>query len=77
MFGRLESATATPGVMIGNNHHQRPKPGEDFQMYERAEPSGEMRGALPVETCDVIYPNWFYSPHDKLIQTAEHPRFLM
>ena len=29
-----------PQALIGSNHHQRPNPGEDFQMFEKDLPGG-------------------------------------
>lgn len=55
-----------PQCLIGNNHHQAPKPGEDFQMFEKDLPghnttgfSGESEvGALPLETCETMNRSW-------------------
>jgi alpha-L-fucosidase len=55
-----------PACLIGANHHVRPFPGEDFQMYERDLP-GENKGGhskdaeignLPLESCDTINRSW-------------------
>jgi len=61
-----------PACLIGANHHVRPFPGEDFQMYERDLP-GENKGGhskdaevgnLPLETCDTINRSWGYNAGD-------------
>lgn len=62
-----------PGCMIGNNHHQPPFEGEDFQMFEKDLPgqntsgfSGESAiGKLPLETCETMNNTWGYNIHDK------------
>jgi alpha-L-fucosidase len=62
-----------PACLIGANHHVRPFPGEDFQMFERDLP-GENKGGhskdsqvgqLPLETCDTINGAWGYNAGDK------------
>jgi alpha-L-fucosidase len=62
-----------PACLIGANHHVRPFPGEDFQMFERDLP-GENKGGhskdaqigpLPLETCDTINGAWGYNASDK------------
>jgi alpha-L-fucosidase len=62
-----------PACLVGANHHVRPFPGEDFQMYERDLP-GENKGGhssdaqvgkLPLETCDTINGAWGYNASDK------------
>jgi alpha-L-fucosidase len=62
-----------PGCLIGSNHHQAPKPGEDFQMFEKDLPgfnttgfSGESKvGALPLETCETMNYSWGFNLQDK------------
>jgi len=62
-----------PGCLIGSNHHQAPKPGEDFQMFEKDLPgfnttgfSGESRiGTLPLETCETMNNSWGFNLQDK------------
>lgn len=61
-----------PQALIGNNHHQAPFPGEDFQMFERDLPghntsgySGESEiGNLPLETCETINNTWGFNIQD-------------
>src|ERR1700761_439522 len=61
-----------PAVLIGNNNHLAPAPGEDFQMFERDLPgnntaglSGESKiGKLPLETCETINNSWGFNITD-------------
>jgi alpha-L-fucosidase len=62
-----------PMALIGSNHHQKPFPGEDFQMFEKDLPGHSTQdfnkeseiGALPLETCDTINNAWGYNKNDK------------
>ncbi|HOI48124.1 MAG TPA: alpha-L-fucosidase [Prolixibacteraceae bacterium] len=66
-----------PAALVGNNHHQAPKPGEDFQMFEKDLPgqnttgfSGESKvGALPLETCETMNGSWGFNIRDKNYKT--------
>jgi len=67
-----------PACLIGANHHVRPFPGEDFQMYERDLP-GENKGGhspdaeigdLPLETCDTINRSWGYNAGDNRFKSV-------
>ena len=56
-----------PELLIGNNHHQTPFEGEDFQMFERDLPgenkaglSGQDISALPLEMCETMNNSWGY-----------------
>ncbi|MET1057137.1 MAG: alpha-L-fucosidase [Pedobacter sp.] len=61
-----------PSILVGNNHHLEPKPGEDFQMFEKDLPgnnltgfSGEAKiGELPLETCETINKSWGFDLSD-------------
>lgn len=60
-----------PGCLIGNNHHQKPFEGEDFQMFERDLPtenksglSGQEISLLPLETCETMNGSWGYRMRD-------------
>lgn len=61
-----------PSCLIGSNHHQVPKPGEDFQMFEKDLPghnttgfSGESEiGQLPLETCETMNHSWGFNLQD-------------
>jgi alpha-L-fucosidase len=62
-----------PGCLIGSNHHERPRPGEDFQMFEKDLPgfnttgfSSESEiGSLPLETCETMNNSWGFNLQDK------------
>lgn len=61
-----------PDLLIANNHHQAPFPGEDIQVFERDIPgqneaglSGQEISRLPLETCQTMNGMWGY----KLIDT--------
>lgn len=68
-----------PACLIGNNHHQAPKSGEDFQMFERDLPgqntagySGESEiGTLPLETCETMNRTWGYNLQDHNFKSTE------
>jgi alpha-L-fucosidase len=68
-----------PAALIGNNHHQRPFPGEDFQMFEKDLPgqkTAEWNNAsevsdLPLETCDTINTSWGYDSRDKKFKSPK------
>lgn len=60
-----------PACMIGNNHHQVPIAGEDFQMFERDLPGENKSGLsfqkashLPLETCETLNDSWGYNITD-------------
>ncbi len=67
-----------PGCLIGSNHHQPPKPGEDFQMFEKDLPgfnttgfSEESRvGELPLETCETMNNSWGFNLQDKWYKSS-------
>ncbi|MEI7526377.1 MAG: alpha-L-fucosidase [Mariniphaga sp.] len=62
-----------PAALVGNNHHQAPKPGEDFQMFEKDLPGKNTTGfsdksevgILPLETCETMNGAWGFNIHDK------------
>ena len=61
-----------PACLIGNNHHQAPFEGEDFQMFERDLPgentaglSGQQISRLPLETCETMNGMWGYKITDQ------------
>jgi alpha-L-fucosidase len=61
-----------PAALVGNNHHTKPYPGEDFQMFEQDLPGENSAGfnkaaisALPLETCETINHSWGYTRDDK------------
>lgn len=61
-----------PACLIGNNHHQTPFPGEDFQMFEKDLPGQNKSGLsyqqpsdeLPLETCETMNGSWGYNITD-------------
>ena len=61
-----------PQVLIGNNRHQAPLPGEDLQMFEKDLPgqnktgfsAEETIGDLPLETAETINRSWGYNAGD-------------
>jgi alpha-L-fucosidase len=62
-----------PAALIGSNHHRRPFPGEDFQMFEKDLPGHNTAGfnaeaeigRLPLETCDTINGSWGFNLTDR------------
>lgn len=63
-----------PACLIGNNHHDALKPGEDFQMFERDLPgenktgfgtSQDFVGQLPREVCATINGSWGFDLQDR------------
>ena len=61
-----------PLCLIGNNHHEKPIPGEDFQMFERDFPGENKAGLstqkpsdiLPIETCETLNGSWGFNIKD-------------
>ncbi len=61
-----------PACLIGNNHHDTPRPGEDIQIFERDVPgenkaglSGQSLSRLPLETCQTMNGMWGYKVEDQ------------
>jgi alpha-L-fucosidase len=62
-----------PHALVGANHHRRPFPGEDFQMFEKDLPGKNTAGFnaeseigdLPLETCETINGAWGFNLTDK------------
>ncbi|TRX51899.1 alpha-L-fucosidase [Fulvivirga sp. M361] len=63
-----------PNCLIGNNHHEGVKPGEDFQMFEKDLPGhskhsfatkSEDIGDLPKEVCETINGSWGFNLKDR------------
>ncbi len=61
-----------PAALVGNNHHRKPFPGEDFQMFEKDLPGHNTAGfnedselgSLPFEMCETINNSWGYNKTD-------------
>jgi len=69
-----------PGCLIGNNHHQSPKLGEDFQMFEKDLPghnttgfaeSDVTFGSLPIEMCETMNNSWGYNLKDRKFKSSK------
>lgn len=63
-----------PQCLIGNNHHEAVKPGEDFQMFEKDLPGKSTQdfaskpediGVLPKEVCETINGSWGFNLQDR------------
>jgi alpha-L-fucosidase len=62
-----------PQALIGSNHHRRPNPGEDFQMFEKDLPGSRSQGfnadseigELPLETCETMNGAWGFNITDR------------
>jgi len=67
-----------PTALIGSNHHLKPFPGEDFQMFEKDLPGQQTQsfnrtsqvGRLPLETCDTINGAWGYNQNDRNFKSS-------
>jgi alpha-L-fucosidase len=61
-----------PAALVGANHHRKPFPGEDFQMFEKDLPGHNTAGfneqselgELPFEMCETINNSWGYNKTD-------------
>lgn len=67
-----------PACLIGNNHHEEPRPGEDIQIFERDLPgenkaglSGQAISRLPLETCETMNGMWGYKITDQNYKSAD------
>ncbi|MEW5976597.1 MAG: alpha-L-fucosidase [Acidobacteriota bacterium] len=68
-----------PQALVGNNHHRKPFPGEDFQMFEKDLPGHNTAGfnaeseigQLPLETCETINKAWGYNKNDKSMKSEK------
>lgn len=73
-----------PGCLIGNNHHIKPFPGEDIQIFERDIPgqntaglSGQEISRLPLETCQTMNGMWGYKVSDQNYKSSRELIHLM
>jgi len=59
-----------PQAFVGSNHHRKPFPGEDFQMFEKGLPGKDPYtkdgsvSQLPLETCETINNSWGFNKND-------------
>jgi alpha-L-fucosidase len=68
-----------PSALVGSNHHLKPFPGEDFQMFEKDLPGQKTSGFnaesevgdLPLETCETINGAWGYNANDKRFKSTK------
>jgi alpha-L-fucosidase len=68
-----------PQALIGSNHHRKPFPGEDFQMFEKDLPGFNTTGFnqeseignLPLETCETINNSWGYNKSDRSMKSTK------
>src|SRR5262252_4229050 len=68
-----------PQALIGSNHHRRPNPGEDFQMFEKDLPGGRTQGfnsdseigQLPLETCETMNGAWGFNITDRRYKSTK------
>lgn len=69
-----------PQCLIGNNHHQAPKDGEDFQMFEKDLPGKNTAGfneeskigELPLETCETMNNSWGFNLQDSHYKSTKN-----
>ena len=61
-----------PAALVGSNHHARPIPGEDFQMFEKDLPGANTAGfntteisSLPLETAQTMNDSWGFRLTDR------------
>src|SRR5260370_39836225 len=67
-----------PQALIGSNHHHRPYPGEDFQMFEKDIPGQktasfnleEEVGDLPLEMAETMNNSWGFNLNDTQYKTT-------
>jgi alpha-L-fucosidase len=68
-----------PAALVGNNHHKRPFPGEDFQMFEKDLPGKNTAGFnaeseigdLPLETCETMNNAWGFNITDRAYKSTK------
>jgi alpha-L-fucosidase len=67
-----------PQALIGNNHHQQPFAGEDFQMFEQDLPGENAAGFnkaaishLPLEMADTMNSTWGFSLTDSGFKSSK------
>ena len=68
-----------PAALVGSNHHRRPNPGEDFQMFEKDLPGRNTAGFneqseigdLPLETCETMNNAWGFNLTDRAYKSTK------
>jgi len=68
-----------PAALIIPNHHQKPRPGEDAQTFERDLPGDNTAGfnttfvsdALPLESCNTLNGSWGFNIGDTKYKSPE------
>src|SRR5262245_7935567 len=68
-----------PAALVGSNHHLKPIPGEDFQMFEKDLPGHNTAGfneqsevgEIPLETCETMNNAWGYNANDKKFKSTK------
>ena len=67
-----------PQALVGNNHHQQPFAGEDFQMFEQDLPGENAAGfnkaaisQLPLEMADTMNGTWGFSLTDRAYKSTK------
>jgi alpha-L-fucosidase len=68
-----------PAALVGNNHHGKPLPGEDFQMFEKDLPGhnttgfneSEEVGTLPLEMCETMNDSWGFNLADSKYKSTK------
>lgn len=75
-----------PAALVGSNHHLKPFPGEDFQMFEKDLPGHNTAGfneksevgELPLEMCETMNNAWGFNLFDtRYKSTADLVRLLV
>ena len=75
-----------PAALVGSNHHLKPFPGEDFQMFEKDLPGHNTAGfnaeseigSLPLEMCETMNGAWGFNLTDtRYKSTADLVRLLV
>jgi alpha-L-fucosidase len=67
-----------PAALLGSNHHRKPFPGEDFQMFEKDLPGQKTSsfndqseiGDLPLEMCETMNGAWGFNLLDTRYKSA-------
>ena len=68
-----------PAALVGSNHHLKPFPGEDFQMFEKDLPGHNTAGFneeselgdLPFEMCETMNGAWGFNLHDTRYKSTQ------